>query len=263
MTRIVVLLKDIVDLNEMKVDPSTKQPRIEGVKRRISDVDKRALEEAIRLKEEHGCEVVTLSVGGGKTRTAMLEALAIGADGAFIVNDEAIAGIDSLATSKVLKAALDKVGAFDLVIYGEMTLDSLSAQVGPRLAELLGLPQVTYVKSLEMVDSKVKAVRDLEDVDEVVEVGLPAVVSVVREINEPRIPSLMNIMRAKRKPTEEWDIAALGLSAEVVRAGSSVEVLKVEAPLVERKRVIIEAETVKEAAEKLAEVIITEGVLEG
>jgi electron transfer flavoprotein beta subunit len=137
LTRIVVLLKDIVDLNEMKVDPSTRQPRIEGVKRRISDVDKRALEEAIRLKEEHGCEVVTLSVGGGKTRTAMLEALAIGADGAFIVNDEVIAGIDSLATSKVLKAALDKVGAFDLVLCGEMTLDSLSAQVGPRLAELL------------------------------------------------------------------------------------------------------------------------------
>jgi electron transfer flavoprotein beta subunit len=263
LTRIVVLLKDIVDLNEMKVDPSTRQPRIEGVKRRIGDVDKRALEEAIRLKEEHGCEVVTLSVGGGKTRTAMLEALAIGADGAFIVNDEAITGIDSLATSKVLKAALDKVGAFDLVLCGEMTLDSLSAQVGPRLAELLGLPQVTYVKSLELVDGKAKAVRDLEDVDEVIDVRLPAVVSVVREINEPRIPSLMNIMRAKRKPTEEWDVAALGLSANEVREDSSVEVLKVEAPLVERKRVIIEAETVEEAAEKLAEAIIAEGVLEG
>jgi electron transfer flavoprotein beta subunit len=116
---------------------------------------------------------------------------------------------------------------------------------------------------MELIDGKVKAVRDLEDVDEVVEVRLPAVVSVVREINEPRIPSLMNIMRAKRKPTEEWDVAILGLSADEVRAGSSVEVLKVEAPLVERKRVIIEAETVEEAAEKLAEAIIAEGVLEG
>jgi electron transfer flavoprotein beta subunit len=116
---------------------------------------------------------------------------------------------------------------------------------------------------MELVDGKVKAVRDLEDVDEVVDVRLPAVVSVVREINEPRIPSLINIMRAKRKPTEEWDVAALGLSADEVRAGSSVEVLKVEAPLVERKRVTIEAETVEEAAEKLAEAIIAEGVLEG
>jgi len=163
----------------------------------------------------------------------------------------------------VLKAALEKVGGFDLVLCGEMTLDSLSAQVGPRLAELLGLPQVTYAKSLDLADGRIKAVRDLEDVDEVVEVGLPTVVSVVREINEPRIPSLMNIMRAKKKPTEEWDVAALGLSAEEVREGSSVEVLSVEAPLVERKRIVIGAETVEEAAEKLAEAIIAEGVLEG
>ena len=97
---------------------------------------------------------------------------------------------------------------------------------------------------------------------EVVEVTLPAVISVVREVNEPRIPSLMNIMKAKRKPTEEWDSAALGLSVEEVRAGSSVEVVRVEAPLVERKRVVIEADTVEEAAMKLAEAIVAERVLE-
>lgn len=262
MTRIIVLLKDIVDLNELKMDPSTRRPRTEGVKRRISDVDKRALEAAIQLKEKYGGEVTTLSMGGKKTRTAMLEALAMGADAAYIVNDEALASVDSLATSKVLKAALERVGGYDLVLCGEMTLDSLSAQVGPRLAELLDLPQVMYAKRLELVDGRLRAVRELEDVDEVVEVGLPSVVSVVREINEPRIPSLMNIMRAKRKPVEEWDAAALGLSVKEVRAGSSVEVLEVVAPLVERKRVIIEAETVEEAAEKLAEVIIAEGVLE-
>ena len=244
------------------MDPSTRRPRTEGVKRRISDVDKRALEAAIRLKEEHGGEVATLSMGGERTRTAMLEALAMGADAAYIVNDEALAGVDSLATSKVLMAALGEVGGYDLVLCGEMTLDSLSAQVGPRLAELLDLPQVTYAKHLELVDGRLRAVRELEDVDEVVEVGLPSVVSVVREINEPRIPSLMNIMRAKRKPVEEWDAATLGLSTEEIRAGSSVEVLEVVAPLVERKRIIIEAETVEEAAEKLAEAILSEGVLE-
>ena len=263
MTRIVVLLKDIVDLNELKMDPSTRRPVVERVKRRISDVDKRALEAAIRLKERHGGEVATLSVGGGGTRTAMLEALAMGADASYIVNDGALAGIDSLATSKVLRAALERVGGYDLILCGEMTLDSLSSQVGPRLAELLGLPQVAYAKHLELVEGGLRAVRDLEDVDEVVQVGLPAVVSVVREINESRIPSLMNIMRAKKKPTEEWDAAALGLSAEEVRAGSSVEVLDIVAPLVERKRVVIEADTVEEAAEKLAGAILAERVLEG
>jgi electron transfer flavoprotein beta subunit len=262
LTRIVVLLKDIVDLNEVKVHPSTRQPRIEGVKRRISDLDKRALEAAIQLKEKGGGEVVSLSVGGSKTRMAMLEALAMGADASYILNDEGLVGIDALATSKVLKAALEKVGDFDLLLCGEMSLDSLSAQVGPRLAELLDLPQVTYVKHLEFVDRGLRAERDLEDMNEVVEVALPAVVSVVREVNEPRMPSLMNIMKAKRKPTEEWDSAALGLSVEEIRACSSVEVVSVEAPLVERKRMVIEADTVEEVAMKLAEAIVAERVLE-
>lgn len=263
MTRMIVLIKDIVDLTELKIDPSTRQPRTEGVKRRISELDERALEAAIQLKEKGGGEIVALSMGSGKTRTALLKALAMGADSACIVNDDGLAGVDALTTSKVLKAALEKIGDVDLILSGEMTLDSLSSQVGPRLAELLDLPQVTYVKRIEIVDGRIRAERDLEDVDEVVEVGMPAVVSVVREVNEPRIPSLMNIMKAKRKPTEEWDAAALGLSADELRAGSSVEVLRVEAPVVERKRIVIEAETVEEAAARLAEAIVGEGVLEG
>jgi electron transfer flavoprotein beta subunit len=262
MTKIIVLLKDIVDLNEMKIDPSTRQPRTGGLKRRISDVDKRALEAAIRLKEKNDGEIVVLSMGSDKTRTAMLEALAMGADSLFIVNDSGLEGVDALVTSKVLKAAVEKIGGYDLIICGEMTLDSLSAQVGPRLAELLGLPQVTYVKQMEMEGGKLKAVRDLEDVDEVVEVKLPAVVSVVREICEARIPSLMNIMRAKKKPTEEWDASALGLSAEELKAESSIEVVNVEAPLIDRKRIVIEAQTVEEAAAKLVDAIISEGVVE-
>ncbi|MQY82278.1 hypothetical protein GH157_01130, partial [archaeon] len=123
-------------------------------------------------------------------------------------------------------------------------------------------PSFFSLSLIALEDGKLRAVRDLEDVDEVVEVELPAVVSVVREINEARIPSLMNIMRAKKKPTEEWDASALGLSAEELRTESSIEVVKVEAPLVERKRIVIDAETVEEAAAKLADAIISEGVVE-
>ena len=262
MARIIVLLKDIVDLTEMKVDPETREPKTEGVKRRISEVDKRALEAAIKLKESGEGEVIALSMGGSGTRVALLAALAMGADAAYIINDEALAGVDAMATSKVLKAAVEKIGDYDLIIGGEMTLDSLSAQVVPRLAELLGLPQVTYVKEIELSEGALWAVRDLEDVDEVVEVDLPAVVAVVREVNEPRIPSLMNIMKAKRKPIEEWDAEAVGLSAEEVKASSSVEVLKVVAPKVDRKRIVIKADTVGDAAAQLAEAIVSEGVLE-
>ena len=262
MERIVVLLKDVVDLDELRFDSSTRRPLTEGVKRVISEVDKRALEAAIRLKEKHGGEVVALSLGSSETKTVMLEALAMGADQAYIIDDEALRDLDTLGTSKVLAAAIGKLGGFDLILCGEMSLDTLSAQVGPRLAELLGLPMVAYAKELEPMDGgRMRVVRDLEDVDEVVEVELPAVVSVVREINEPRIPTLMSIMRARRKPTTVWDAGAIGVDVEALREVKAVEVVEVEAPMVERKRVIVEGETMEEKVERLVEALVDEGVL--
>ncbi|MBN2334580.1 electron transfer flavoprotein subunit beta/FixA family protein [Candidatus Bathyarchaeota archaeon] len=257
----IVLLKDIPDLTEIKLDPETRAPKVEGVKRRISEVDKRALEAAIRLKAAAGGEVAVLSLGDDKTKTALLEALAMGADSAYIVNEPELKGVDTNATSKVLEAAVRHIGEYDLILTGEMTLDSLSSQIGPRLAELLDLPQVTYVKELEAADGTVKAVRDLEDMDEVVVVNLPAVVSVVREVNEPRIPNLMNIMKAKKKPQTVWTAGDIGLDVEAVKAVSYVKIISVTAPKVERKQIKIEAETVEEAAAKLAEAIMKEGVL--
>ncbi len=260
--RIIVLLKDIVDLDELRFDSSTRRPIIEGVKHVISELDKRALEAALRLKEKHGGEVLALSLGGPETKTVMLEALAMGADGAYIVDDEGLRDLDAYGTSKVLAAAIDKIGDYSLIICGEMSLDSLSAQIGPRVAQLLGVSMVSYARELELLEGKrLRAVRDLEDVDEVVEVELPAVVSVVREVNEPRIPTLMSIMRARRKPTTVWDASAIGVDAEALKAERAVEVLEVEAPLVERKRRIIEGETVEEKVERLVEALVDEGVL--
>jgi electron transfer flavoprotein beta subunit len=259
--RQIVLLKDIPDLTEIKLDSQTRAPIIEGVKRRISEVDKRALEAAIRLKEKVGGEVVTLSLGDDKTKTALLEALAMGADAAYIVNEPRLKGVDTNATSKVLEAAVKHAGDYDLILAGEMTLDSLSSQIGPRLAQLLDLPQITYVKELDVADGKVRAVRDLEDVDEVVEAALPAVVSVVREINEPRIPNLMSIMKAKKKPQTVWGAGDIGLDATEVKSQSYVQITSVSAPKVERKQIRIEAETVEEAAAKLVEALMQEGVL--
>ncbi|MCW4050629.1 MAG: electron transfer flavoprotein subunit beta/FixA family protein [Candidatus Bathyarchaeota archaeon] len=259
--RQVVLLKDIPDLTEIKLHRETRAPIVEGVKRRISEVDKRALEAAIQLKEAVGGEIVALSMGDDKTKTALLEALAMGADAVYIVNEPEFKCLDTNATSKVLEAALKQIGEYDLVLTGEMTLDSLSSQMGPRLAELLGIPQITYVKEITAENGKVKAVRDLEDVDEVVEAPLPVVVSVVREINEPRIPALMKIMRAKKKPQTVWDAAALGLDVEEIKAQSYVKITNLAAPKVERKQIKIEADSIEEAAKKLAEAIVSEGIM--
>jgi len=262
-TRIIVLVKDTPDLSGLKIDPSNRRPLLEGVKRRLGDLDKRALEAAIRVKETAVGEVITLSVGDEKTKTTILEALAMGANSACVVNDETLGRLDACATSIVLAAAIRKIGCYDLVLLGELSMDTLSAQVGPRLSELLDLPQMTYARELKLEDGKVTAVRDLEDVDEVVEAPLPSLVSVIREINEPRIPSLMNIMKAKKKPIIEWRAIDLGLRPEEVKAASSIEVLDVVAPEVKRKRIVIKAETAEQASAKLVEAFTSEGVLEG
>jgi electron transfer flavoprotein beta subunit len=262
MVNIIVLVKDIVDLTEIKVDPNTQRPILAGLSRKISDVDKRAVEAAVQLKEKLGGKVTVVSLGDEKTRTALREALAMGGDEAYLLKDTAFDGSDTLATSRILAAAIRKVGGFDLILCGEMTLDSLSAQVGPRISELLELPQVTYARRLELKGDKIVAERDLEDEDEVVEVSMPALVAVTREINEPRIPALMNIMKASRKPIGEWNSVALGLSVgDVGGAGSAVKVLEVKAPPMERKRIIVKAETEEEAAKSLVERLVKEGVL--
>jgi electron transfer flavoprotein beta subunit len=262
-TRIAVLVKDIPDLNEVKIDAATRRPQVEAAKRRLNDLDKRALEAAIRIKEAGGAEVVTVSMGNDRTRTCILEALAMGADAAYLILDPTLKGLDANATSRVLAAALTKAGAFDVVITGELALDGMGSQVGPRVAELLGIPQVTYAKELKLEEGKFRATRDLEDVDEVVEIDPPFLVTVVREINEPRIPSLMNIMKAKRKPLIEWNAKALGVKVEDLKAQSRVEVADVQAPEVKRKHIVIKAENVEDAVSKLISALTGDGVLEG
>lgn len=263
MTRIVVLVKDIPDINEIKIEPSTRRPMVEASKRRLNDLDKRALEAAIRIKEAAGMEVVTVSMGDDRTKTSILEALAMGADAAYIVNDPALKGLDANATSRILKSAIRKAGDFDVVIAGELSLDGMGSQVGPRVAELLDVPQVTYAKELKFEAGKYRAIRDLEDVDEIVEADPPFLATVVREINEPRIPSLLNIMKAKKKPLTEWNIEALGLKADEIRGSVRVDVSDVKVPEVKRKRVRIKAEKVEEEVAKLISALDVDGVLEG
>jgi electron transfer flavoprotein beta subunit len=259
--RQIVLLKVIPDLTEIKIDRETRKPSIEGVKRKISEVDKRALEAAIRLKEKAGGEVIALSQGGEKTQTALLEALAMGADKSYVIYDPELSDIDPNATSLILKAAVELIGGFDLILAGEMSLDGMNSQVGPRIAELLDLPQVTYIKELIFYDGVLKAVRDLDTFDEVVEVPFPAVLSVIREINEPRIPGLMQIMKAKKKPQTTWKTEDLNLDPAQIIEKSYVKVLNVVAPEVDRKQITIKAETVEEVAEKLADALMEEGVI--
>jgi len=261
MPTIIVCLKYAVDVTQIKVDPTTRKLITADAPRKISDFDKNALEEAIRIKEKFGGEVIALTASAEDASSALREALAMGADRAFLIKDSSLQDSDSSVTSHVLAKAIRKVGSFDLIICGEASIDSYSAQVGPRLAENLGIPVVTYVRKLSLEDNVLVAERSLEDQSEVVKVKTPALVTVTKEINVPRVSTLMDVIKASKKELVTWSLSDLGVSSEEV--GAAVEILGVSAPKIERKKVKIEGETPEEIAEKLVKALIQEGVLGG
>ena len=260
MNRIIVCLKQAIDVSQLKVDPSTRQLITAGAAKKISDFDKNALEEAIRIKEKIGnVEILTVTVASEDAKTVLREALAMGADKAYMIMDPSFKDVDTLGTAYILAEAIKKIGAFDLVLCGETSLDSFSGLVSSRLAELLELAHVSSVRKVSVEGDAVIAERALEDSIETVKVKMPALISVTREINQPRIPSLMMIMKASKKEIVTWTAADLKLQKEKLDA--KIEVMEVLAPKTERKRVKITGETAQEIAEKLVKALVEEGVL--
>ena len=244
----------------MKVDPATRQLVTAGAPKKISDFDKNALEEAIRIKEKNaGVEVVTLTVSSEDAKAVLREGLAIGADKAYCIIDPDFQAVDTSGTAYILGEITRKIGEFDLILCGDSSLDSFSGLVGSRLAELLNLPLITSVKKVTVEGEAVVAERSLEDAVETVKAKMPAVVSVTREINQPRIPSLMMIMKASKKEIVTWSLKDLNVSAEKITA--KIEVLEALAPKMERKKIKITGETAQEIAEKLAKALVQEGVI--
>ena len=262
MLRILVCLKQAIDVSQLKADPSTGRLVTAGVPRKISDFDKNALEEAVRLKEKLGGVVVTLTASAEDAKTSIREALAMGADKGYFIYDEALLGSDTLAVSTALAGAVKKIDDFDLILCGEASIDGFSAQIGPRLAELLNIPIVTYARKVALEGETVTVERTLEDRYETAKCKTPAVVTVTKEINDPRIPSLMAIMKASKKEIVNWKLADIDVAPEKVReAGWGVKIVDVLAPKVERKKIAIEGENPAEIAEKLAKALIQEGVV--
>jgi len=262
MVRILVCVKQAVDVSQLKVDSATRRLIIADAPKKISDFDKNALEEAIRIKEKLGGEVLTVTVGPEDAKTTLREALAMGADKAYLISDPTFENSDTLATSYILAEAVKKIGAFDLILCGEASIDSFSAQIGPRLAERLGIPLITYARKLSLEGDTVAAERSLEESSETVKAKTPVVITVTKEINEPRTPSYMAVMKAFKKEIVMWKAADLGITGEKVgETGSAVQVLDVLAPKVERKKIAIKGETAAEIAEKLAKTLIQEGIV--
>jgi electron transfer flavoprotein beta subunit len=258
--RIIVCLKQAVDVSQLKVDPATRQLITAGAPKKISDFDKNALEEAIRIKEKlGGTEIFTLTVSSEDAKAVLREGLAMGADKACFVNDANVQGVDTAGTAYILAEMVKKIGEFDLILCGEASLDSFSGLVGSRLSELLNLPHITSVRKLSVEADAVVAERALENANETVKAKMPALITVTREINQPRIPSLMMIMKASKKEIVTWTLTDLNITKEKISA--KIEVIEALAPKTERKKIMVTGETVQEIAEKLAKALIQEGVV--
>jgi electron transfer flavoprotein alpha/beta subunit len=258
---IIVLVKQVLQTADLKVDKATNTLLTQGVSQVISETDKNAIEESVRIKERHGGKITAISMGGAQAKEALREALAMGADEAYLLTDPGFEGSDAHVTAYVLAAAVTKIADYDLIICGAYSEDLFAFQVGPRLAEICDLPQITYATKITLEGSKVKVERDLENERQIVEGQLPCLISVVREVNEPRLPTLMSIMAASKKPTNTWTARDLNLNSdELGHNGALIEILEASISIGERKRIMLEGDT-RETASKLVKALLQEGVL--
>ena len=182
---IVVCVKQVPDTTAVKIDPKTGTLIRDGVPSIINPEDKHALEGALKIKEATGAKVTVVSMGLPMAKAALREALCMGADEAILLTDRALGGADTLATSKALAGVIAKLDA-DLVFAGRQAIDGDTAQVGPEIAEHLGIPQVTYVQDVKVEGNTLIVNRALEDGHQVVEVKTPCLLTAIEELNSPR-----------------------------------------------------------------------------
>jgi electron transfer flavoprotein beta subunit len=231
MPNIVVLVKQVPDTySERKLTEGDYTLDRDSADAVLDEINERAVEEALLLKESHGGEVTVLSVGPDRASEAIRKALSMGADQAVHVSDPALHGADVFQTAKVIAAAVGRLDGIDLVIAGNEASDGGGGAVPAILAELLGYPQLTHARKVEVDGTTLKVDRETDDGITHLEAGLPAVISVGEKINEPRYPSFKGIMAAKKKPVETLTVADLGIDAGEVGLAAAASAVTEAAP---------------------------------
>jgi len=252
---IIVCIKQVPDTTDVKINPETNTLIRDGVKSIVNPFDANALEAALQLKEAAGAKVTAVTMGPPQAMDILREAVAMGADDAVLISDRAFAGADTLATAYTLAMAIRKIGDYDLIIGGKQAIDGDTAQVGPGIAEQLGIPQITYARRMEMDGDMLLVERMLEDGYEVMKTALPALVTVVKQINEPRYPSLRGLLAAKKKEIPVWNATDIGADEKRIGlTGSPTKVVRIFTPQRNTRAVMLEGEPEK-TVETLAEVI--------
>ncbi|QIW24697.1 electron transfer flavoprotein subunit alpha [Sulfolobus sp. S-194] len=230
--RIFVSIKQVPDADDLRIDPVTNNLVREGVPAVINPPDLHAIEEGIRLRERYGGKVIVITMGPPQAENALREAIAMGADEAYLITDRAMAGADTWATSYTLYKAIKKIGEGDIYLFGRRAVDGETEQVGPQTGKWLGVPSVGYVsKFVEIGEGKAKVVRTVENEEEEIEVPLPAVFTILETINKPREPDILSLIKSKTVKIPK--LSKDDIDAEpnkIGLAGSPTKVIKVHPP---------------------------------
>jgi electron transfer flavoprotein beta subunit len=251
---IVVCAKQVVDVAEIKLDSTTKKPILAGVPQKISDMDKNALEEAIKIKEKHGGKITVLTIGASDAKERMKELLAMGADEGVLIPSPEQADYHVIA--HLLASAIQKIGAYDIILCGEASIDMFSGQIGPRVAGLLNIPQMTYAQTMTAEKDKITSERNLGDKAVTVESSYPVLLTVTKESNQPRLPSLMQILAAASKPIHEWPTTGIAAEALVPK----VKTVDIKGVPMHRKNIVFQ-DDVDQSVGKLVDELAKAGVL--
>lgn len=251
--KIIVCVKQVPNTNEIKINPETGTLIREGVESILNHDDANALEQALAIKDEKpDTQVTVLTMGPPQAKDMLQECIAMGADDAVLLSDRALGGSDTWATSNALAAGINKIGDFDLIFAGRQAIDGDTAQVGPQIAEKLGIPQVTYVQGFSLEGDAVKVKRALEDGYENLKVKLPCVLTAIKELNTPRYMSIRGILKGARAEIKVWSAEDIGVNKETVGLQASpTNVFRSFTPKPKGKGVQVEGDSPKELAANL------------
>ena len=230
---IVVLVKQVPNTSEVRIDPKTGNLIREGVESIMNPEDRHALEAAIGIKERVDGKVTVVSMGPPQAIDVICEAIAMGADKGILLSDRAFSGADTWATSTTLGLALRRIADYDLILAGRQAVDGDTAQIGPQVAEFLGIPQLTYVRKLDVREGMVVAERVLEDGCEHIEAPTPVLVTALSDLNEPRYPSVEGMIHATsgNSNIEVWNAADINVKVQDVGLpGSLTHVVRLSLP---------------------------------
>lgn len=261
--KIDVFVKQVPASNETRLDPVTHTIIRDGSGSILNPFDTYAVEEALRLKERCGGTVKAFSMGIPAAEGMLRRVLALGVDDALLLTDRTFAGSDTLATARVLAAAVKADGMPDLILCGRMATDGDTAQVGPMLAECLGVPHISDVAAIEEMTDRSATVLRLTDSGYVrLRVILPALLTVLKEINNPRLPSLTGILKAEERQIPRADHTDLGLDpARTGLGGSATRVVSTERPVLEKKSELLSG-TPRQQAEALLARLRSSGIIQ-